>query len=162
MNQRAGMWQNVKYFKQSLSEISSNISLICSQIFHKCVSYTTPKRTKINKYWKPCFRKLHTHPGTLTSWTINLSASAKTERFPLNDISSLTCAITRVSVNKDNIHASLLQENYLEWPNKMHLIMNILSQNYILIKLTASKKNIYISEGYSVWHYSCKNTLNNH
>lgn len=48
----AGMWQIFKYFKQSLSEISSNISLICSQIFHKCVSYTTPKRTKINKTLK--------------------------------------------------------------------------------------------------------------
>lgn len=154
MNQRAGMWQIVKYFKQSLSEISSNISLICSQIFHKCVSYTTPKRTKINKYWKPCFRKLHTHPGTLTSWTINLSASAKTERFPLNDISSLTCAITRVSVNKDNIHAS--------WRYYKTNVLNTLSRNYILINLTASKKNIYISEGYSVWQYLCKNTLNNH
>lgn len=122
LNQRAGMWQNVKYFKQSLSEISSNISLICSQIFHKCVSYTTPKRTKINKYWKPCFRKLHTHPGTLTSWTINLSASAKTERFPLNDISSLTCAITRVSVNKDNIHASWRYYKKIIWNGQIKCI----------------------------------------
>lgn len=56
----------------------------------------------------------------------------------------------------------ITRQNYLEWPNKMHLIMNILSQNYILIKLTASKKNIYISEGYSVWQCLCKNTLNNH
>lgn len=103
-------------------EISSNISLICSQIFHKCVSYTTPKRTKINKYWKPCFRKLHTHPGTLTSWTINLSASAKTERFPLNDISSLTCAITRVSVNKDNIHASWRYYKKIIWNGQIKCI----------------------------------------
>lgn len=147
MNQRAGMWQIFKYFKQSLSEISSNISLICSQIFHKCVSYTTPKRTKINKHWKPCFGKVHTHPGTLTSCTMNWSASVKTERFPLNDISSLTCALTRVSVNKDNIHAS--------WRHyKIKLGSN---------KLTISKKNIiYISEGYSVWQCLCKNTLNNH
>lgn len=45
MNQRAGMWQNVNYFKQSLSEIKQHFFNMQSNISQMCELHH-PKKDK--------------------------------------------------------------------------------------------------------------------